>query len=71
LWLFDKPEPVSTARRRQLTIESEGERIETGWWEEQDVRRDYFIANDNNGTRYWAFTLRDRPDQLYLHGIYA
>lgn len=45
------------------------ERVETGWWRGDDVRRDYFCAETERGQRFWLF--RDlNSGQWYLHGIY-
>ena len=54
-----------------LILQSGPERIETGWWDDTDVRRDYFIAADQNGARYWIFQSRDTGRQFYIHGIFA
>lgn len=67
LWILDTPQVTNRRLHRVSSIE----RIETGWWDNTDVRRDYFIANDNNGTRYWVFKLRDGSDELYIHGFFA
>jgi protein ImuB len=50
---------------------SEPERIETGWWDGAEVRRDYFIARDVNGVRLWIFREHAPPRGWYLHGIFA
>ena len=45
------------------------ERIESGWWDEHDVRRDY-ITLDINGGRAWVF--RELSTQAwYLHGWWS
>jgi len=45
------------------------ERIETGWWRECPIRRDYYRVEVSTGCRFWLF--RDRDDgQWYLHGIF-
>jgi len=70
LWLLPDPLPISPARQRSLILENEAERIETGWWDKDDVRRDYFVATDTGGARYWVY--RERGGQgLYMHGIFA
>ena len=46
------------------------ERIESGWWDQDDVRRDYYLARTAEGTRLWVF--RDRhAGQWYLQGLWA
>lgn len=67
LWILDKPQITNRSLHRISNIE----RIETGWWDDTDVRRDYFIADDNHGTRYWVFKIRDGSDELYIHGLFA
>lgn len=43
------------------------ERIESGWWDGGDVRRDYYVARDAQGARHWVF--QDlREDRWYLQG---
>ena len=31
------------------------ERIECGWWDGEDVRRDYYLVETSHGQRAWAF----------------
>ena len=69
LWLLKQP--VQLQPGRSITVESDAERIETGWWENTDVRRDYFLISDHNGTRYWAFKNRSDNNTLFIHGIFA
>jgi protein ImuB len=46
------------------------ERIETGWWRGEDVRRDYYQVETASGERYWLF--RRLPDERwFLHGAFA
>jgi protein ImuB len=53
----------------QLSPETCFERIESGWWDGQDIRREY-TALDINGARGWVF--RDLATQRwYLHGWFA
>jgi protein ImuB len=45
------------------------ERIETGWWRGEDVRRDYYAAATDRGNRFWVFRRRD-DDRWFLHGSF-
>jgi protein ImuB len=46
------------------------ERIESGWWDGGDVRRDYYLIETRTGQRGWAFrSLTGGP--LLLHGWFA
>lgn len=71
LWLLKKPEAVSAELYQRLSITGSTERIETGWWEQEDVRRDYFLACNEHGTRYWAYKNRADSNTIFIHGIFA
>lgn len=71
LWLLEQPRAVSPELYRRLSIESDAERIETGWWEPEDVRRDYFLVCYQRGTRYWAYQKREDSNTLFIHGVFA
>ena len=48
------------------------ERIETGWWDECLVMRDYFVAQGGEGACYWIYRERDAGRaRWYLHGLFA
>ncbi|MDH3713826.1 MAG: DNA polymerase Y family protein [Gammaproteobacteria bacterium] len=75
LWLLPRPQPLPTHRGEPchegaLTLLEGPERIESGWWDGGDVTRDYFVACNTRGARYWVFQeLRRR--EWFLHGIFA
>jgi len=72
LWLLPSPVPLSSVEARQdsLKLTSGPERIESGWWDEQDVGRDYYTAKNAHGQRLWVF--RDhRTRSWYLHGLFG
>ena len=43
------------------------ERIETGWWRESPIRRDYYRVDLEGGERHWLFRALDDGD-WFLHG---
>ncbi|HDP89640.1 MAG TPA: DNA polymerase Y family protein [Thioalkalivibrio sp.] len=47
------------------------ERIESGWWDGADMRRDYYIALTAAHTRVWLFREPGPPPDWYLHGVFA
>ncbi len=64
--LLDAPWPMPPP---ELSFEPRFERIEAGWWDDHDVRRDY-LSIDINGGRAWVF--RDlESGQWFLHGWWA
>ena len=72
-WLLPQPIPLRDARVRVL---AGPERIESGWWDGFDVRRDYYLVETSQGQRAWAYCEagEDMPaylDGLMLHGWFA
>lgn len=45
------------------------ERIETGWWRRQGIRRDYYRVETTQGRRFWLFRCQKR-EAWYLQGAY-
>jgi protein ImuB len=64
--------PIRMAWRRQdyLVVRAWGpERIATGWWRAEDVQRDYYRAEWEDGTQAWVY--RDqRNGRWFLHGFF-
>ena len=75
LWLLDEPKPLCTnpdgASPASLSILSAPERIESGWWDGNDVRRDYFVARNAAGARFWVFRERSGTSEWFVHGVFA
>jgi len=67
-WLLATPQPIDD---RQLQMISGPERIESGWWDGGDCRRDYYIASDPHGRRVWVFQTLGRQPAWYLHGVFG
>jgi protein ImuB len=67
LWLLPEPKLLQGS---VLPTHAGPERIESGWWEDQDVQRDYYIVRTNTGAELWVFrNLRD--SNWYLHGFWS
>jgi protein ImuB len=77
LWLLENPQPLSEIgdrphdRHGPLALVAGPERIESGWWDGNDVMRDYFIAHAVNRATLWIYRERRRPGGWYLHGIFG
>ena len=64
-WLLDPPRPLSRAPSGL----GPAERVESGWWDGNDVSRDYYVA-EAAGMRLWVY--RDRAkDAWFLQGLWA
>ncbi len=67
-WLLPEPKPCRIDNYHILTGP---ERIETGWWDGQDCRRDYFVVRDSDGSTLWAFHEYKPHPGWYLHGLFS
>jgi len=68
LWLLPQPIPL---RQPLVQILSGPERIESGWWDGGDVRRDYYVVETSQGQRAWAFLPAGAAEGWMLHGWFA
>jgi len=70
LWLLPEPRALAAGlAEAALDLESGPERIEGGWWDGQDIGRDYFVGRNERGEALWLF--RDRRGQWFVHGVFA
>ncbi|MEE4637698.1 MAG: DNA polymerase Y family protein [Wenzhouxiangella sp.] len=67
-WLLPEPRPC---RRADFRLEDGPERIEAGWWDGQDCRRDYWIARDSRNRRVWIFHEHEPRSGWFLHGLFS
>ena len=67
-WLLPKPRRCAIENYRIL---AGPERIESGWWDGRDCRRDYYIVRDGHGSLLWAFHEYKPKHGWFLHGIFA
>jgi protein ImuB len=68
LWLLPRPRPL---RPLPSAVLAGPERIETGWWDGGETRRDYYIVSTRHGQRAWAFLPAGTLDGWMLHGWFA
>lgn len=76
LWLLPHPEPLPLVAQRPwfdgaVHLAHGPERIESGWWDDHDVQRDYFVAHSARGERLWIFRTLKTPPQWFLHGFFG
>lgn len=75
LWLLPVPRRLKTRAgcpqlQGDLRLKSGRERIESGWWDERDVARDYFIATNPAGSSYWIYRELTGDRGWYLQGLF-
>jgi protein ImuB len=78
-WLLPRPRPLP--ERNAVPLHEDGplallagpERIESGWWDGDDVARDYFVARTPKASVVWIYRERGalQGGQWYLHGLFA
>ena len=77
LWLIEPPQLLKAIgsrphyRNAALALIAGPERIESGWWDGTDARRDYFIAQTPAHATLWIYRERREPFGWYLHGIFG
>ncbi|CBL44849.1 Putative nucleotidyltransferase/DNA polymerase involved in DNA repair [gamma proteobacterium HdN1] len=82
LWLLATPRALACKNGlpcdpAPLTLLQGPERIDSGWWDQAPVKRDYFIARHSEGMLYWIFRplakneLEHTQPQWFLHGVFG
>jgi protein ImuB len=76
LWLLKSPQPLHSRNglpqlNGPLQLLQGPERIETGWWDRQDTRRDYYIATNNRQQTLWIYRNRGNGNSWFLHGYFS
>ena len=76
LWLL--PAPVALPQRGNrpwldgpLALGETCERIDTGWWDDAPVARDYYVATAASGERLWIYRDMHGGRGWFLHGIFG
>ncbi len=75
-WLLESPQSLKEVGsvphyQGPLSLLAGPERIEAGWWDGEDVARDYFIARTPEEALVWVFRERGAQARWYLHGLFA
>lgn len=75
-WLLDHPKLLREIgavphHEGPLELLAGPERIESGWWDGEDVARDYFVARTQDEALVWIYRERRGEGGWYLHGVFA
>lgn len=75
LWLLERPLRLAVRDSQPwfegpLSLVPGRERIQSAWWEEEGLARDYFTAITTRGGRLWVFRELGGARRWYLHGIF-
>jgi protein ImuB len=76
LWLLAVPRRLDASAGAPcydgpLTLLAGPERIESGWWDGDDVVRDYFVARTAAQSLLWIYRERWESGAWYLHGFFS
>jgi protein ImuB len=77
LWMLREPRLLATEEGKPvcegvLQLLDGPERLETGWWDDDGIARDYFVARNPGGVHLWVYRNRNRESHLwFLHGIFG
>jgi protein ImuB len=75
-WLLNRPQRLITREgapvlQGTLELVAGPERIESGWWDGEEVSRDYYVALNPRGETFWIFREHHGEQSWYLHGVFA
>lgn len=62
--LLPIPEPLQL----QVQVIKGPERIQTGWWDDHPINRDYYIGQSEGGQQVWIF--KTPTQEWFLHGYF-
>jgi len=76
LWMLPEPRPLQLAQgapvyQGVLKLLGRPERLETGWWDDDGIARDYYVAANPAGVHVWVYRDRRSAGGWYLHGIFG
>lgn len=71
-WLLPEPQALTL---NPLQLLAGPHRVEAGWWDGQNVARDYYLAHNDQAGLLWVFRERhvqeNQSSPLFLHGIFS
>lgn len=76
LWMLAEPLALACERNMPhyqgpLRLKEGPERIESGWWDDNGIARDYFVAVNAHGVHLWIYRNVHDDADWYLHGIFG
>jgi protein ImuB len=77
LWMLAEPRLLVTEEGLPvcegiLQLLDGPERLETGWWDDDGIARDYFVARNPQGVHLWVYRDRKKEGGLwFLHGMFG
>ncbi len=75
-WLLNRPQKLITRDgepccQGELILVAGPERIEAGWWDGEEVSRDYYMAANPRGETFWIYREHRGAQAWFMHGVFA
>ena len=75
-WLLERPRALilrdaQPLHHGPLTLLAGPERIQSGWWDNRPVDRDYFVARNALGETCWIYRELNESRKWFLHGVFG
>jgi protein ImuB len=76
LWVLHAPRPLADMNGRPqqdgpLALIAGPELIESGWWDDNDIAREYFVARNSAQSLLWIYRECRAGGGWFLHGFFA
>jgi protein ImuB len=76
LWVLHAPRPLADRDGKPqqdgpLALVAGPERIEAGWWDDDDIAREYYVARNPAQSLLWIYRECRAGGGWYLHGYFA
>ena len=76
LWMLKNARPLANEQghplyQGRLKLVDGPERLESGWWDDDGIARDYFVALTTKGVYLWIYQDRTKNAAWYLHGFFG
>ncbi|HEX7559975.1 MAG TPA: hypothetical protein VF386_12300, partial [Usitatibacter sp.] len=75
-WLLHRPQRLiaqegNPSYQGALELIAGPERIEAGWWDGNEVSRDYYVAANPRGETFWIYREHRGAQAWYMHGVFG
>jgi protein ImuB len=76
LWMLENVKLLANEQGQpfyqgRLTLVDGPERLESGWWDDAGIARDYYVALTVKGVYLWIYQDRAKNAAWYLHGFFG